>query len=128
MGKLREFASRWGLAILMMVLIFFFSAQTAVQLPHFALFDTVIKKAGHMIGYALLAAFYWRALRWEGERAWQAWLLAVLYATTDEFHQAFVPGRHPSAVDVLLFDGTGAAIGLWISQRLLRRGSPERPR
>jgi VanZ family protein len=31
---------------------------------------------------------------------------------TDEFHQSFVPGRHPSWVDVLGFDGGGALIAL----------------
>jgi VanZ family protein len=121
MRKLKDIGSAWGLALLMMLAIFVFSAQPVTELPNFGFFDTVVKKGGHVLGYALLAVFYWRGLRWERERAWQAWLLAVLYAITDEFHQKFVAGRHPSALDVFLFDATGAAIGLWVRQRLLAR-------
>ncbi|MBI1854398.1 MAG: VanZ family protein, partial [Chloroflexi bacterium] len=40
-------------------------------------------------------------------------------ALTDEFHQSFVAGRHPSMVDVFLFDGGGAMLALWIGRRRL---------
>jgi VanZ family protein len=42
--------------------------------------------------------------------AW-AMALAVLCAITDEFHQGFVTGRHPAAVDIGI-DATGALIAL----------------
>jgi VanZ family protein len=67
-----------------------------------------------MLGYGLLGPAYWRGFKWEKRRAPVAWGIAVLYAVTDELHQAFVPGRHPSALDVLLFDATGAALGIWL--------------
>ncbi|MFH1908814.1 MAG: VanZ family protein [Chloroflexota bacterium] len=50
-----------------------------------------------------------------------AWLLAVLYASGDEFHQSFVAGRHASLVDVGV-DALGAAIALAIWGWLSRRG------
>ena len=34
-------------------------------------------------------------------------VLALVYAVSDEFHQSFVPERHPSAAD-LLADALGA--------------------
>src|ERR1043166_2694769 len=37
--------------------------------------------------------------------------LGILYAATDELHQNFVHGRHPSPFDVA-FDACGLAIGL----------------
>ncbi len=46
---------------------------------------------------------------------WLALLLALIYAASDEFHQSFVPGRHPSWVDVLGFDGGGALIALGLA-------------
>ena len=67
-----------------------------------------------MIGYALLAAAYWRALKFRQEKWWLAWCFAVLYAVTDELHQSFVPGRHPSVWDVLIFDNLGALVSLWL--------------
>ena len=42
--------------------------------------------------------------------AW-AFALTVLYAASDELHQAFVAGRHLSALDVGI-DATGALIAL----------------
>ena len=73
-----------------------------------------------MLGYGLLATSYWYGFGFRRNRSWLAWLLAVLYASADEFHQSFVPGRHPSPVDVFLFDGGGAAIMLLISSRVVK--------
>lgn len=67
-----------------------------------------------MLGYGLLALSYWRGLSFDKKHIWLAWLLCIAYAATDEFHQSFVAGRHPSVVDVLLFDGIGSGIALWI--------------
>lgn len=65
-----------------------------------------------MTGYGLLSLAYWYAMGFDGKKSWVAWLLAILYAFTDEYHQSFTPGRHPSLVDVLLFDGGGGALTL----------------
>lgn len=70
-----------------------------------------------MLGYALLAWFYWYALDMKPETRWMAWLGAILYAATDEFHQSFVTGRYPSAWDVFVFDNLGALIALSIAGR-----------
>lgn len=67
-----------------------------------------------MVGYALLALAYWRGWGFEPGKGWLAWGLAICYAITDEIHQRFVPGRHPSPVDVLLFDNLGAILGLLV--------------
>lgn len=65
-----------------------------------------------MLGYGLLALSCWRGLGLKpGNRA-AAWMMAFAYAITDEIHQSLVPGRHPSAWDVLIFDGLGALIAL----------------
>jgi VanZ family protein len=103
---------RWLPAILIMTVIFGFSSTPSTKLPNFGQWDFVFKKGGHMFGYGLLACAYWYGLRFE-KRCWGlALLFALLYAVSDEFHQSFVPGRHPSWVDVLGFDSGGASIGL----------------
>jgi len=112
----------------MMLVIFLFSAQPSSSLPAFDWGDQIIKKGGHVIGYALLAFSFWRAFDYKVEKRWIAWFLAVLYALTDEFHQSFVPGRHPSLWDVILFDNLGALLCLWAGNRFriekrLRRAS-----
>ncbi len=80
---------------------------------NFGLLDWAVKKGGHMVGYGLLAWSYWFAFDFRADRCWLAWSLALAYAFTDEFHQSFVPGRHPSIWDVVIFDNLGAMIGLW---------------
>lgn len=88
----------------------------------------MVKKGGHMIGYAGLALSYWRALGFRREKWWLAWGFALLYAVSDEFHQSFVPGRHPSVVDVLVFDNLGALVSLWIlGLYKIRRSDSLRP-
>ncbi len=103
---------RWLPAMAVMAVIFGFSSIPSQEMLSFGLWDLIVKKGAHMLGYGLLALAYWYGLRFDERGWWLALLLAVLYASTDEFHQSFVPGRHPSWVDVLVFDGGGAAIAL----------------
>jgi VanZ family protein len=103
---------RWIPAILMMLAIFAASATPSVKLPNYGFWDTLVKKGGHATGYGLLAGAYWYGLGFDPKKGWLAWVLAVLYAASDEFHQSFTPGRNPSLVDVLCFDGGGAALAL----------------
>ena len=65
----------------------------------------LIRKAGHVIEYAVLAGL-WR--RYLGGGAWAPLGIAVLTACFDELRQSFTPGRVGSLVDVFL-DGTAAA-------------------
>lgn len=78
-----------------------------------------------MLGYAVLALLYWLGLRFKPEKRWMAWLLAVMYAMTDEVHQSFVSGRHPSIWDVMIFDNSGALISLWVSNQIWKKKRPE---
>lgn len=112
---------RWLPALLVMGVIFWFSSQPSEQLPDFHWADRLIKKAGHILGYAFLAAGYWYALGMRGNHRLLAWLLALAYAVTDEFHQSFVPGRTPSVWDVLIFDNLGALLGLWMADRYAKK-------
>lgn len=117
--------SKWLPAFLMMIVIFLMSARTSAELPNFQWADAMVKKGGHMLGYALLAVLYWRALDLKRETRWVAWLLAILYALTDEFHQSFVPGRHPSMWDIVIFDNIGALLSLGLASLYRKRKRPD---
>jgi VanZ family protein len=106
---------KWLPSLLVMGLIFWFSSQPSSDLPNFDWADKVIKKGGHMLGYAMLAWSYWNVLDIKPHKQWLAWLFAILYAITDEYHQSFVTGRFPSAWDVFIFDNLGALFGLSIA-------------
>jgi VanZ family protein len=120
--KLDKRFLRWLPALAVMLVIFGFSSIPSREMPNFGLWDLVVKKGSHMLGYGLLALAWWYGLGFEKRLWWLALLLAVLYALTDEFHQSFVPGRHPSWLDVLGFDGGGAALALlvffWVRKRM----------
>jgi VanZ family protein len=103
---------RWLPALFLMTVIFIFSSQPSDNLPDFLNWDYVIKKTGHAIGYGLLALSYLHYFNYDKKRYWLAWLLAILFSATDEFHQSFVPGRHSSIYDVLVFDNLGALSAL----------------
>ncbi len=59
--------------------------------------------------------------RWAG--AWLPYLITVLYAVSDEFHQSFVPSRDASIIDVLADAAGGllAAMSLSPTTRLISR-------
>ncbi|MBI5965278.1 MAG: VanZ family protein [Chloroflexi bacterium] len=117
MKKFLSIVPRWFPALLIMAVIFAFSSQPGDKLPSFRGWDYFVKKGGHMIGYGLLALSYFHFLKYNRKQYWLAWLMTVAYAATDEFHQSFVSGRGPSVFDVLVFDGLGALIALWLYSR-----------
>ena len=65
----------------------------------------LVRKAAHFTEYGIL---FWLLVRGPmAQRPYLALMLCVVYALTDEGHQAFVPGRTASLYDVAL-DSTGA--------------------
>lgn len=114
---------RWLPAIVLMAAIFIFSSTPSSGLPDYGFWDGLVKKGGHVTGYALLALSYWHWLGFDPKKGWLAWLLAVLYAATDEFHQSFTPGRHPSVQDVLIYDNLGALLAVLFGSWFLKRKS-----
>lgn len=119
--KVQAILPRWLPAIFMMAIIFYFSSRPGDALPDFHDLDYLVKKAGHVIGYSLLAISLWYALGEIPRRFLSAWVLAVVFAAGDEIHQSFVPGRSATIIDVLIFDGFGALAGLYFLKHFLRR-------
>lgn len=105
----------------MMAFIFYFSSRPGDSLPDFHDWDYFVKKAGHVIGYSLLSISFWYALGGIPRRFLLAWVLAVVFAVSDEFHQSFVPGRGATIIDVLVFDGPGALAGLYFLKLFVRK-------
>ncbi len=114
-------ARYWLPPLAWMGMIYYLSAQSTLPGPPQPLLDTLLKKGAHFGVYAALAFWWWRALcsarRASPERLSSgtvlalAFILTVLYAASDEFHQSFTPSRHPSPWDVLI-DAAGAATAL----------------
>lgn len=97
---------------------------------HVHVIHHIFRKCAHLTEYAVLALFLWRAMRkpvrndprpWSWREAAIAVAIVFAYASTDEFHQRFVPTRTPLVSDVFIDTG-GAVIGmfaLWAAGSLL---------
>jgi VanZ family protein len=98
--------THWLPAIFWAALIF-----TLSSIPHLSsglgTWDLFLRKGAHVTEYAILALLLARAL----QREVPAFVLGVLYAASDEFHQSFVRGRHGAPLDVAI-DSVGLLIGV----------------
>ena len=116
----------WILVLGWMVLIFLFSSQPGevssgnnkfviylfnlLGLDLNSIFGTLsdflVRKAAHFTEYFILFILLYRAIRVEKNAGIKAFtysiLIVFLYACSDEFHQAFVPGRGPAFRDVMV--------------------------
>jgi VanZ family protein len=87
---------------------------------HVEVIHHLVRKCAHLTEYAALALLLWRGVRkpvrndprpWSWREALMAIVIVFLYASTDEFHQRFVPTRTPLVSDVFI-DTSGAVIGM----------------
>ena len=110
-------------AVTCMALIYWLSDQS--KLPTVpTLSGQLTSIIGHLGAYFVLAILIWWALglmpMHSRSRLVLAFVIAVLYGISDEWHQSFVPGRHPDIFDVLT-DAIGAAAGLMTITWLARQ-------
>jgi VanZ family protein len=111
----------WGPPLVLMAVIFFFSAQPGLN-SGLGWIDHVGRKLVHASEYALLCFLWWRALATVMDRTHAlspAFAIAAAYAVSDELHQRFVTGRHSTWVDVLI-DSMGAALAVLVVYRSRR--------
>jgi len=110
--------------VALMGLIFYASSQHAGE--HMDWWEVVLRKIGHVSGYALLTTLWAWALSGVVRRPILiAALIALAYACTDEFHQTFVATRHGTPVDIGV-DSIGILIAaglMQVRQRRPKRGS-----
>jgi VanZ family protein len=102
---MKTLLNRWLPPLALMGLIFLLSARPRTSITEVYLIDFLIFKTLHMIEYALLYFFLFRAL-WPGHKSKKAYVWAfaicVLYAASDEIHQTYVPGREGRRRDVVI--------------------------
>ena len=151
---MRNFTSFWLPVLVWMVVIFGASADSH-SYQHSSIFFVpflhwlfphmpeqqidelhhLLRKCCHLAEYTVLGLLVFRALSHSGTKlpAW-SWprgggtlLIVFLYASSDEYHQSFVPTRTPLFSDVCI-DTVGGAIGLLLAWvwHCFRKPKPEK--
>ena len=105
-----------------------------VSLETLDLLDSIFRKLAHLTEYAIFGLLLYGCFSHKDRFRWRprlaSWCLvaASAYALTDELHQVFSPGRHPSLTDCAI-DAGGAAIAMLLvygssrfSSAISRRG------
>ena len=112
----------WLPALAVMAVIFVLSHQSGLRVSEDVNVERPIRVTGHLLAYATLGALLLLALarldRPRPAQALLAWILAVAFGLTDEFHQSFVPERMGRLNDVVT-DAIGAAVGVAIAWLVL---------
>ena len=152
--KLRAFLKFWLPVVFWMTVIFIASADAHsyehssfivepllhwlfphMTQDHVEQIHHYLRKCAHLTEYAILAILVWRALHvttnnlpaWSWPKVGGTLLLVFLYASSDEFHQSFVPTRTALVSDVFI-DTAGGTIGLLalFIFHLCRKPKPEK--
>lgn len=118
----------WLLPLGWMAMIWTLSAQSDLLVTVNSQLRDMLAWVAHFSEFAALAAFLWLALRRTmtlGEQTMLAiaFFGAALFATIDELHQAFVPGRTPDMRD-LLVDVAGILLALAVIRWWTARRKP----
>src|SRR5690242_19729458 len=119
----------WGPVIVWMAVIFFFSSRSRIVVSQEPTLNFLFFKTLHVIEYSFLYFLLYRAMKnsytKKPQKYWVIWsfVILILYATSDEIHQLFVPTREGALRDVII-DTAGACLS-WI---LLTRLLPKAPK
>lgn len=84
--------------------------------------ESVIRKIAHfsiytLVGFLLMSLMGTYKIK-EINQIGTSLIIGVIYASTDEIHQAFIPGRGPQITDVIL-DSLGVLTGIFVSMLLI---------
>ena len=107
-------AISWVMLIAWCSLIFFLSSLPTIETPFTIWWDVLAKKTAHFIEYAVLCLLTYRALyRTNHQYALAISIIfSIVFAISDEFHQGFIPGRHPALYDIMI-DSIGTLASAW---------------
>ncbi|MFN3966979.1 MAG: VanZ family protein [Endomicrobiia bacterium] len=115
LDKLKKYLSLWVPVIFWCSVIFFFSSIPNLKIEALGFWDIIFRKIAHILEFGILTVLFVRAFSQTLKNNINFWsgFSSFVYATTDEFHQLFVPGRGPSPVDVFI-DTIGIFLALLI--------------
>lgn len=91
-----------------------------INIKDIGLLSLIIRKLAHFIEYFILGILVINFITRYDKKIIIAILLCIIYATSDEIHQIFVPGRSCQIIDIMI-DSLGSIMGIYL-YKLINKG------
>ena len=91
-----------------------------INIKDTGLLSLIIRKLAHFIEYFILGILVINFITRYDKKIIIAILLCIIYATSDEIHQIFVPGRSCQIIDIMI-DSLGSIMGIYLYKLITKK-------
>ena len=91
-----------------------------INIKDIGLLSLIIRKLAHFIEYFILGILVINFITRYHKKIIIAILLCIIYATSDEIHQIFVPGRSCQIIDIMI-DSLGSIMGIYLYKLITKK-------
>lgn len=91
-----------------------------INIKDTGLLSLIIRKLAHFIEYFILGILVINFITRYDKKIIIAILLCIIYATSDEIHQIFVPGRSCQITDIMI-DSLGSIMGIYLYKLITKK-------
>ena len=91
-----------------------------ININDIGLLSLIIRKLAHFIEYFILGVLVINFITRYDKKIIIAILLCIIYATSDEIHQIFVPGRSCQIIDIMI-DSLGSIMGIYLYKLITKK-------
>ena len=91
-----------------------------INIKDIGLLSLIIRKLAHFTEYFILGILVINFITRYDKKIIIAILLCIIYATSDEIHQIFVPGRSCQITDIMI-DSLGSIMGIYLYKLITKK-------
>ncbi len=91
-----------------------------INIKDIGLLSLIIRKLAHFIEYFILGILVINFITRYDKKIIIAILLCIIYATSDEIHQIFIPGRSCQIIDIMI-DSLGSIMGIYLYKLITKK-------
>lgn len=91
-----------------------------INIKDTGLLSLIIRKLAHFTEYFILGILVINFITRYDKKIIIAILLCIIYATSDEIHQIFVPGRSCQITDIMI-DSLGSIMGIYLCKLITKK-------
>ena len=91
-----------------------------INIKDIGLLSLIIRKLAHFTEYFILGILVTNFITRYDKKIIIAILLCIIYATSDEIHQIFVPGRSCQIIDIMI-DSLGSIMGIYLYKLITKK-------